>query len=307
MTYFLSNLPLWVLIVAIVVVPTFVAMVLQALIHRWVGVDRLVKNNEIAGFKFATVGVIYAVLLAFTVIAVWEKFSAAEAAVDQEAASIAALLRYAEGAEPEAFRLRTAIAHYGKTAVESEWSAMAKESESLETTEALNEVYEAALALNRIATRDTADMSEVFTQIDHITASRRLRLHLATGLVPSVVWISLFAGAKSDRGLHIVLRQRESDGPDADDGNPQRASLTWTCGDHIDRPPLHRSRPHRAGPDRARARRLSFALSFHLHWTGRVSRSPATTDPASPVRPMRRPDRGSRGSFPRGPRHIRRP
>jgi hypothetical protein len=194
-TYFLSNLPLWVLILAIVVVPTFVAMALQALIHRWVGVDRLVKNNEIAGFKFATVGVIYAVLLAFTVIAVWEKFSAAEAAVDQEAASIAALLRYSEGAEPEAVRLRAAIAHYGKTAVESEWPAMAAESESHETTEALNEVYETALALNRVATRDTADMAEVFTQIDHITASRRLRLHLATGLVPSVVWISLFAGA----------------------------------------------------------------------------------------------------------------
>ena len=62
----------------VVVLPTVVAMVAQALIHRWFGVGRLAKNNEIAGFKFATVGVIYAVLLAFSVIVVWEKFSAAE-------------------------------------------------------------------------------------------------------------------------------------------------------------------------------------------------------------------------------------
>jgi len=53
-SYFLVTLPLWELIALIVVVPTAVAVVLQALIHKWVGVKRLVQNNEIAGFKFAT-------------------------------------------------------------------------------------------------------------------------------------------------------------------------------------------------------------------------------------------------------------
>ena len=93
LSYFLSNLPLWITILLLVVIPTAIAMGALAFIHRRVWVEKLVKNNEIAGFKFATVGVIYAVLLAFTVIVVWEKFSAAENAVDQEAASIAALLR----------------------------------------------------------------------------------------------------------------------------------------------------------------------------------------------------------------------
>ncbi len=82
MSYFFVSLPLWQLIALIVVLPTAIAMVAQTPIHRWVGVERLVQNNEIAGFKFATVGVIYAVLLAFTVIVVWEKFSAAENAAD---------------------------------------------------------------------------------------------------------------------------------------------------------------------------------------------------------------------------------
>ena len=84
----------------------------QLLIRRWVGVETLVKNNEIAGFKFATVGVIYAVLVAFTVIVVWEKFSDAENAVAQEAGATAALFQYAEGKEPEALALRTALANY---------------------------------------------------------------------------------------------------------------------------------------------------------------------------------------------------
>ena len=44
------------------------------LMRRQIGLERLASNNEIAGFKFATVGVTYAVLLAFAVIVVWEKF-----------------------------------------------------------------------------------------------------------------------------------------------------------------------------------------------------------------------------------------
>jgi hypothetical protein len=72
-SHFLATVPLWLLIVLVVVIPTVLAMIAQILIRRWVGVETLTKNNEIAGFKFATVGVIYAVLLAFSVIVVWEK------------------------------------------------------------------------------------------------------------------------------------------------------------------------------------------------------------------------------------------
>ena len=100
MSYYLSSLELWQLIVLIVVLPTAAAIGAQLLIRRWVGVDKLAKNNEIAGFKFATVGVIYAVLLAFTVIAVWEKFSDAQNAVADEAGAMAALHHYTAGDDP---------------------------------------------------------------------------------------------------------------------------------------------------------------------------------------------------------------
>src|SRR5271166_341036 len=194
MSYYLTTLPVWLLIILIVVLPTAAAMIGQALIHNWVGVPRLAKNNEIAGFKFATVGVIYAVLLAFAVIVVWEKFSEAENAVALEGAAAAALFRYAEGDEPEAKALRGALVKYLKSAIEQEWPKMEGESESRDVTAALSDVYRAAMALNRSATRTHADMAEVFAQIDHLTTARRIRLHLATGLVPDVIWVVLFAG-----------------------------------------------------------------------------------------------------------------
>jgi hypothetical protein len=47
-------------------------------VRRYVTLENLAKNNEVAGFKFAVVGVLYAVLLAFAIIVVWERFSDAE-------------------------------------------------------------------------------------------------------------------------------------------------------------------------------------------------------------------------------------
>ena len=204
-SYFLTSLPLSISIFLLVVIPTAIAMGAQALIHRWVGVEKRIQNNEIAGYKFATVSVIYAVLLAFTVIVVWEKFSAAENAVDQEAKSIAALLRYAAGKEPAAVALRQSVTAYAKTAIEDEWPAMEKELEGHATERALDAVYDAGLALGRAGTRETADMAEVFVQIDNITASRRVRLHLATGLVPNVIWAALFAGGLLTVGFALFF------------------------------------------------------------------------------------------------------
>ena len=205
MSYFLSSLPIWLLIAVIVAIPTGLAMVAQVLIHNRVGVTGLAKNNEIAGFKFATVGVIYAVLLAFTVIVVWEKFNDAQSAVADEAGASAALFRYAQGKEPEAVAMRTALTDYLKAAIEDDWPAMAREAESPTTVHALDSLYAAAIALERSGSRGVADMGEVFRQLDNVTAARRVRLHLSTGLVPNVIWIVLFMGALLTVGFTLFF------------------------------------------------------------------------------------------------------
>ena len=51
-----------------------------ALVRRTVPASRLEANTDVAGYVYAVVGVIYAVILAFIVIAVWEDYRDAEAA-----------------------------------------------------------------------------------------------------------------------------------------------------------------------------------------------------------------------------------
>ena len=121
----LAAQPLWLSGTLLIGVGTLVAMAGPIIIRRCVSLEQLRHNNEVAGFKFATVGVLYAVLLAFAVIMVWEKFSDAEDAATQEAGAVATLFRLADGIGSEAgVSLRTALANYATVSIAQDWPAM---------------------------------------------------------------------------------------------------------------------------------------------------------------------------------------
>lgn len=194
MSLFLSGCPLWVTTILLIILPTAAAMGVLVLIRGHVGLERLTTNNEVAGFKFAVVGVIYAVLLAFAVIVVWERYTEAEVAVVQEAGAAATVYRLSTGSEPEAIATRAALGNYLRLAIARDWPQMAVERESPDVTRALDVLYAAALHLAQGGSRQPAVLVELFNQLDTITKARRSRLHLAVGIVPGVLWAALTLG-----------------------------------------------------------------------------------------------------------------
>src|SRR6476646_10030489 len=92
-----TTMPLWLSALLVVGVPTAIAMVGPYFVRRLVPLKTLRTTNEVAGFKFAVVGVLYAVLLAFAVIVVWERFSDAENNVATEAGAAANIYRLSQG------------------------------------------------------------------------------------------------------------------------------------------------------------------------------------------------------------------
>src|SRR5262245_15200891 len=88
------------------------------------GVSRLAENNEVAGFKFAVVGVFYAVLLAFVLIAVCAEYRGTEAAVRNEAKAVVfttSLSRFESGTV-----IRERLVTYADHVRKFEWPAMAR-------------------------------------------------------------------------------------------------------------------------------------------------------------------------------------
>ena len=97
MIFFLTSHSLWLSGFIIIGLGTLLATLGPSVVRHFVTLDRLTTNNEIAGFKFATVGVLYAVLLAFAIIVVWQKYSDAETTVAQEAGAAAAIFQLSGG------------------------------------------------------------------------------------------------------------------------------------------------------------------------------------------------------------------
>jgi len=135
----LATAPLWLSGILLVIVPTALAMVGPVLARKIVGLERLSTNNEVAGFKFAVVGVLYAVLLAFVVIVVWQKFSDAETDVSREAGAAATVYRLTGGIDAQSrAALRGDLTAYLNSAIADDWKAMAEGRSSRKTTQALN-------------------------------------------------------------------------------------------------------------------------------------------------------------------------
>ena len=193
---FLASSPLWLSCLLLLGVPTLLAMAGPIVVRRFVRLDRLSTNNEVAGFKFATVGVLYAVLLAFVVIVVWEHFSDAESDVSREAGAAATIYRLVEGIDGEIGpTLRNAMTAYLQSAMAEDWPAMEKGKASPVTTRALDNIYGAALAYKPGDSRGAAILSEILRELSVVTETRRARLVKASGIVPNVIWLVLFGGA----------------------------------------------------------------------------------------------------------------
>ncbi|MBV8851196.1 MAG: DUF4239 domain-containing protein [Methylobacteriaceae bacterium] len=193
---FLSTLPLWLSAIILVGLTTLVAMSGPALIRRRVHLDRLRVNNEVAGFKFATVGVLYAVLLAFAVIVVWEKFAEGERTAAKEAGAIATLYRLSGGLDEETAKVfRENLTDYTKAAINEEWPAMEQGRDSAHVRQALDHAYATVLGVRSSDERSRIVLSEMLRELDLVTQARRDRLIAAVGTVPSVLWLVLFGGA----------------------------------------------------------------------------------------------------------------
>ncbi len=192
---FLINHSLWLSAILLFGLTTLASMAGPVIVRRYVSLERLSTNNEVAGFKFATLGVLYAVLLAFAVIVVWERFNDAEKYVAQEAGAAATLYRLSKGIGEQETALQGKVTGYLEAAITKDWPAMERRRPSLDVTRALDDIYATVLTVRAGDGRETALLSEILHQLDLVTESRRARLVMASGVVPGLVWLVLFGGA----------------------------------------------------------------------------------------------------------------
>ena len=196
MIFFLTSQSLWVSGTIVVGLGIALSMLGPAVVRRYVDLEKLTANNEIAGFKFATLGVLYAVLLAFAIIVVWQKFSEAESNVAKESGAAETIYRLSPGlGEKSGAAMRNAVTDYLNAAIADDWPAMARGAPRAGRASrlALDGIYTALLSFQSPGQGETALVSEILYQLDVMTQARRARLIAAEGAVPNIIWTVLFA------------------------------------------------------------------------------------------------------------------
>ena len=110
---------------AILIIGGFVllSLLLARVVRAVVPNDLLREHNELAGFIFAVIGVIYAVILGFVCVGVWERFVVADDRTYDEASSVTAVYRDA-GSFTNWTVLRHDLRSYVRYAVDVGWPAM---------------------------------------------------------------------------------------------------------------------------------------------------------------------------------------
>jgi hypothetical protein len=160
-------------------------------------------HNEVIISLFATASVVYAVLLGFLVVVVWEGYDNAHRNVAEEAASLVPLYRLTYGMQgPHGIASRTLIREYADAVINDEWPTMG--STNAGSMRARHDIGELDRQFSRLTPAQKAADAEVDAQFlatkSTIVADRNRRLLEAGDSIPWVMWLGAIGG-----GMIVML------------------------------------------------------------------------------------------------------
>ncbi len=175
--------------------PVLVAVVGLVVVQRLVPPDRREEHNDVAGFIYAVLGVAYAVLLAFVVIAVWEEYKTAQINMESEAHELAGVYFLASQLpEPQRTRLQDLARTYARVVVEEEWPMMEHGQTSPHADSLLRQLRLKLLEFDPRTRGEQVLYEQGLTDLHNAIDARRSRLLEVREGIPNLLWVVLVVG-----------------------------------------------------------------------------------------------------------------
>ena len=194
--WMLLNIPTWVIIVSLLAVAVGTAVGGVLLVRLLVDIRKFKEHHDIAGPIFSTIGVIYAVMLAFVLVIVWQDFDRAQNNTVQEANYFADIYRDSVGlSEPFRSQFLEANTNYLNAVIKYEWPRMQYGERSMEAQALADRVWEVTGKFDPKTDREKIFFSEILTKMNQAGEMRRQRLmDSRTGVHPSLWSVLLLGG-----------------------------------------------------------------------------------------------------------------
>jgi Protein of unknown function (DUF4239) len=191
MRWVVTDVPTWVVgVVLILGLPTL-AVLIKFLLNRKAPSLATGSHNDVAGYLVAIVAVVYAVVVGFTIVSLYEASAAANEDVSTEASDLLQLhnANFVLGPQVSA-RINADIDRYA-TAVIDNWTTISEGIESTQVTHALNDVYVTLDAYTPRTAAETDYLSQSIDDADALSEARVARQLEASesGSLPLVLWI----------------------------------------------------------------------------------------------------------------------
>ena len=171
------------------------SVVMLFFVRRTVGYRRLAESNDMAGAFFATVGTIYAVILAFMVFAVWSDFQEGEQLCDREANEIVTVARLTEGLPSEMnIELQNQLKVYTRAVIDDEWPQMDAGGESDLADHEMAALWPIVLRFEPSSERQKVVLDHTLAHLETLRQLRRSRLQRSREDLPPVLWSVLGFG-----------------------------------------------------------------------------------------------------------------
>ena len=165
------------------------------LVQRLVSPGLRQEHNDVAGFIYAVLGVAYAVLLAFVVIAVWEQYQAARDTTDREANELAEIYWLAyQLPESEGRQVQELAQSYARVVVEEEWPLMEDGQFSPQAWALVDEIRQRVGQFEVSTSNEQVLQDQGLTRVHDLADARRLRLLETHEDIPTILWVVLLSG-----------------------------------------------------------------------------------------------------------------
>jgi Protein of unknown function (DUF4239) len=190
----IENLPTAVQAILVVIVFAGISVSGLYLVRRAVPAHTLREDHDVAGFTFGVIGAFYGVVLAFVIVAAWQRFQSAQEKTQTEALALTNMYVLARGFEdPMRSDLIAAVRHYADNVVNNEWSAMAQA--SLENSRGgQDRIWTVLLTYQPRTSRDQILLDKCLADMGQLTDARELRYMYYKEDLPSVIWIVIYVG-----------------------------------------------------------------------------------------------------------------
>ena len=181
------------------------------LVQRLVSPGLRQEHNDVAGFIYAVLGVAYAVLLAFVVIAVWEQYQAARDTTDREANELAEIYWLAyQLPESEGRQVQELAQSYARVVVEEEWPLMEDGQFSPQAWALVDEIRQRVGQFEVSTSNEQVLQDQGLTRVHDLADARRLRLLETHEDIPTILWVVLLSGGVITIGFTYLFGQENT-------------------------------------------------------------------------------------------------